>query len=93
RGDTTLLALYETASALAPWPDPKMGMAPWHVPARGQTMRSYGQEHVIVNTDASRMGWGAVCNGQAASGSWTGPRLQWHINCLELLAVLPTLRR
>ncbi|KAL0160080.1 hypothetical protein M9458_043805, partial [Cirrhinus mrigala] len=29
----------------------------------------------------------------AASGSWTGPQLQWHINCLELLAVLLALRR
>ncbi|KAL0204692.1 hypothetical protein M9458_002710, partial [Cirrhinus mrigala] len=48
--------------------------------------------HVIVNTDASSTGWGAVCNRQAASGSWTGPRLQWHINCLELLAVFLALR-
>ncbi|KAL0195636.1 hypothetical protein M9458_009212, partial [Cirrhinus mrigala] len=52
-----------------------------------------GQGHVIVNTDASSTGWGAVCNGQAASGSWTGPRLQWHINCLELLDVFLALRR
>ncbi|KAI2648208.1 Gag-Pol polyprotein [Labeo rohita] len=49
--------------------------------------------HLVVYTDASSTGWGAVCNGQAASGSWTGPRLQWHINCLELLAVLLALRR
>ncbi|KAI2661198.1 ORF V: Enzymatic polyprotein [Labeo rohita] len=49
--------------------------------------------HVVVHTDASTTGWGAVCNGQAASGSWTGPRLLWHINCLELLAVLLALRR
>ena len=38
--------------------------------------------HVVVTTDASNTGWGATCNGQAASGSWTGPRLLWHINCL-----------
>ncbi len=43
--------------------------------------------HVVVTTDASSTGWGATCNGQAASGLWTGPRLLWHINCLELLAV------
>ncbi|KAI2661461.1 ORF V: Enzymatic polyprotein [Labeo rohita] len=49
--------------------------------------------HLVVYTDASFTGWGAVCNGQAASGSWTGPRLQWRINCLELLAVLLALRR
>ncbi len=29
----------------------------------------------------------AICNGQAASGLRTGPRLLWHINCLELWAV------
>ncbi len=43
--------------------------------------------HVVVTTDASSTGWGATCNGQAASGLWMGPRLLWHINCLELLAV------
>ncbi len=36
---------------------------------------------------------GATCNGQAASGLWTGPRLLWHINCLELLAVHLALRQ
>ncbi|KAL0161814.1 hypothetical protein M9458_041210, partial [Cirrhinus mrigala] len=61
--------------------------------ARSQTLLSYGPEHVVVHTDASTTGWGAVCNGQAASGFWTGPRLLWHINCLELLAVLLALRR
>ncbi len=43
--------------------------------------------HVVVSTDASATGWGAMCNGHAAAGLWTGPQLQWHINCLELLAV------
>ncbi len=37
--------------------------------------------------------WGATCNGQAASGLWTGPRLLWHINCLELWAVHLALRQ
>ncbi len=32
-------------------------------------------------------------NGSAASRVWTGPQLHWHINCLELLAVLLALRR
>ncbi|KAL0181837.1 hypothetical protein M9458_024243, partial [Cirrhinus mrigala] len=48
--------------------------------------------HVVVTTDASSAGWGATCNRQAVSGSWTGPRLLWHINCLELLAVHIDLR-
>ncbi len=43
--------------------------------------------HIFVSTDASAMGWGAMCNGHAAAGLWTGPRLRWHINCLELLSI------
>ncbi len=43
--------------------------------------------HAVVTTDSSSMGWGVICNGQAVSGFWTGPRLLWHINCLELLVV------
>ncbi len=31
---------------------------------------------------------GATCNGQAASGLWTGPRLLWHINCLDIRPLL-----
>ncbi len=49
--------------------------------------------HVIVTMDASSTGWCATCNGQAASGFWTGSRLLWHIDCLELLAVLLALQR
>ncbi len=49
--------------------------------------------HIVVSTDASATGWGAMCNGHAAAGLWTGPQLQWHINCLELLAVWLALRR
>ncbi len=49
--------------------------------------------HTVVTTDASSTGWVATCNGQAASGLWTGPRLLWHINCLELWAVHLALRQ
>ncbi|KAL0185479.1 hypothetical protein M9458_021176, partial [Cirrhinus mrigala] len=94
RSNAARLASYETASALATRSSPEMGMAPVAAySACGQTLLSYGPEHVVVHTDASTTGWGAVCNGQAASGSWTGPRLLWHINCLELLAVVLALRR
>ncbi|XP_016107777.1 uncharacterized protein, partial [Sinocyclocheilus grahami] len=47
----------------------------------------------MLNTDASARGWGAMCSGNAAAGLWSGPRLQWHINCLELQAVWLALRR
>ncbi len=49
--------------------------------------------HTVVTTDACSTGWGATCNEQAASGLWTGPRLLWHINCLELWAVHLALRQ
>ncbi len=52
-----------------------------------------GAPRTSVTTDASSTGWGATCNRQAASGLWTGPRLLWHINCLELLAVHLALRQ
>ncbi len=48
--------------------------------------------HTVV-TDASSTGWGATCNGQAASGLWTGPRLLWQINCRELWTVHLALRQ
>ncbi|KAI2650115.1 ORF V: Enzymatic polyprotein [Labeo rohita] len=54
---------------------------------------NFGTLNRLQCSNASKTGWGAVCNRQAASGSWTGPQLQWHINCLELLAVLLALRR
>ncbi|KAI2668377.1 ORF V: Enzymatic polyprotein [Labeo rohita] len=88
---------------MAPWHTPDWRFppqchrlfSPWSDPASLQAGVPLGQvsRHLVVYTDASSTGWGAVCNGQAASGSWTGPRLQWHINCLELLAVLLALRR
>ncbi|KAL0173747.1 hypothetical protein M9458_029715, partial [Cirrhinus mrigala] len=32
--------------------------------------------HKALISEASDMSWGAICNGQAALGSWKGPRLQ-----------------
>ncbi|KAL0193290.1 hypothetical protein M9458_011586, partial [Cirrhinus mrigala] len=98
---------HETTLALASRLSPEIGMAPWHTssgyhtdlspsvqPLVGPCVATGGSaRHVVVTTDASETGWGAVCNRHAVSGSWTGPRLQWHINCLELLTVLLALRR
>ncbi|KAI2648645.1 ORF V: Enzymatic polyprotein [Labeo rohita] len=76
-------------------PECRLLFSPWSDPAFLRAGVPLGQvsRHVVVNTDASMTGWGAVCNGQAASGSWTGPRLHWHVNCLELLAVFLALWR
>ncbi|KAI2647963.1 enzymatic polyprotein [Labeo rohita] len=85
RGTFRVGVTLECRRLFSPWSDPAFLRA--GVPL-GQVSR-----HVVMNTDASKTGWGAICNGQTASGSWSGPRLQWHINCLELLAVLLALRR
>ncbi len=81
-------ASYETTSALAtavtqqccrflsPWTDLAFLWA-------GVPLEQVSR-HTVVTTDASSTGWGATCNGQAASGLWTGPRLLWHMNYLEL---------
>ncbi len=42
----------------------------------------------MITTDASMTGWGAVFEGKPARGEWIGEFLSWHINCLELRAVL-----
>ncbi|TRY93182.1 hypothetical protein DNTS_006308, partial [Danionella cerebrum] len=48
---------------------------------------------VVVTTDASKTGWGAMCGSHRESGAWTGRHSCWHINRLELVAVILALRR
>ncbi len=98
---TARIASYETTTALATLPGPEVGMAPWYTasgyhPAvsplnqpldRPCLSTGWGAPRTSVPSDASSTGWGATCNGHAASGLWTGPRMLWHINCLELWAV------
>lgn len=45
-----------------------------------------------IYTDASRSGWGAVCNDERARGAWKNSELKSHINFLELLAVFLALK-
>ena len=42
---------------------------------------------VVIQTDASKSGWGAVCQGQPAGGLWSEKERLEHINLLELKAV------
>ncbi len=67
----------------------RRSLSPWTDLAflRAEVPLEQVSRHTVVTTDASSTGWGATCNGQAASGLWTGPRLLWHINCLELWTV------
>ena len=39
-----------------------------------------------IFTDASLLGWGAVCNGVESNGPWTVEDSMKHINELELMA-------
>ncbi len=70
--------------ALAPWRNPNFFSR--GVPLGLVTSR------VVVTTDASTLGWGAVCEGMPASGQWSEPQTRWHINRLELEAVFLALK-
>ncbi len=70
--------------ALAPWLNPDLFSR--GVPLGLVTSR------VVVTTDASTLGWGAVCEGMPASGRWSEPQIRWHINRLELEAVFLALK-
>jgi len=44
-----------------------------------------GDPDLTIETDASVLGWGAVCNGIRMGGLWTKSKRLLHINCLELM--------
>lgn len=48
---------------------------------------SHGKPTMTLTTDASKMGWGAVCDGVSSGGNWTHEEAQHHINYLEMLAI------
>ena len=41
---------------------------------------------LVIDSDASQMGWGAACLGQKTGGPWFIQESKRHINCLELIA-------
>ena len=41
---------------------------------------------LTIETDASKKGWGAVCDGVRTGGPWSPEESRLHINCQELLA-------
>ena len=46
------------------------------------------QPDVVMTTDASLEGWGAVCGNESTGGRWSGNEFDDHINVLELRAIL-----
>ncbi|XP_048259405.1 uncharacterized protein LOC125384396 [Haliotis rufescens] len=47
---------------------------------------------LILQTDATNLGWGAVCNQDRTGGRWSLEESKFHINALELKAVLLALQ-
>ena len=41
---------------------------------------------MVIKMDASRRGWGVVCNEVQTGGPWTPQEQEMHINCLVMLA-------
>ena len=70
--------------ALAIW------RAPWFLAVSG-TM-GIVTRRVVVTTDASTKGWGAVCEGRDVNGLWSVTEAASHINVLELRTVVLALR-
>ena len=44
------------------------------------------KDDLLIETDASNLGWGACCNGVRTGGLWSHQERLQHINCLELMA-------
>ncbi len=68
---------------------PVEALTPWRNPdlfSRGVSLGSVASG-VVLTTDASTHGWGAVCEGMPALGLWSEPQSRWHINHLELEVV------
>ncbi|XP_073668191.1 uncharacterized protein [Paramisgurnus dabryanus] len=70
--------------ALRPWFDPNL--------FSGGAQLGLVTRRKVVTTDASLTGWGALCDGVPASGSWPESERLWHINRLELKAVFLALQ-
>ena len=52
------------------------------------------EPHMVIETDASSLGWGAVCQkmSRKANGKWSTREKRYHINVLELLAIFFALK-
>ncbi|XP_056408500.1 uncharacterized protein LOC130311793 [Hyla sarda] len=51
----------------------------------GKAIFNFIPDH-ILESDASRLGWGARCGHLSTGGKWSEGEATLHINCLELLA-------
>ncbi|XP_064078436.1 uncharacterized protein LOC135195853 [Macrobrachium nipponense] len=42
---------------------------------------------LVLSSDVSTTGWGAMLGGEEVSGTWRGEQVAWHINLKELAAI------
>ena len=55
--------------------------------SNGRTLIQDQTNQIVIQTDASKKGWGAVCRGIRTGGGWSKEEAGLHINIQELLAV------
>ena len=66
----------------------KLELQSWMNNVETSTNLIYRSEpHMIMSTDASKVGWGCVINSIKTGGLWTQEESNYHINYLEMLAV------
>ena len=53
---------------------------------------THGVPELIINTDASQQGWGAVLEHNQTGGRWKKEEIEKHINYLEMLAIFYALK-
>ena len=63
-----------------------------HIPSAFRDIRTRNISHTVF-TDASEVGWGAVCGEFTAQGLWSQGESVLHINVLELLAIFYAINR
>ena len=81
----TILSLLPESKEEKDWWDTEM--VKWN----GKTVLST-EPDMVIESDASNLGWGASCQDTSTGGSWSEEESPWHINCLELLAATLALK-
>ena len=49
--------------------------------------QSHGKHDLLITTDASNLGWSAVCNDVRTGSHWAATEVLQHINYPEMLAI------
>ena len=50
----------------------------------GKSLVKWQGLDIVIESDASLTGWGAMSNGVNTEGPWNAQESCWHINCLEI---------